>query len=301
MVAALTVAGSGHANATEAVAGRYIPGAFAIPGAGIVPPPGLYWNAATSFYHGTLGADVQVPVAGEIRAGLEATILAETFTGLWVPNVEIAPGTSLALTLSVPVQYLDAEASVGRFDVEADQVALGDIAFGPRLGWHSGPHFFSLGLNVFAPTGKWEEGALDNIGLNYWSFSPTVAYTYLDVPHGLDLSLNAGIDINTKDRDTDYYSGALAHLDAVAMKTFTERFSAGIFGSVLYQVESDEGGIADRLGGFKGRSYSVGPMVKFDFGPKEKPIAVSLSWAPEFGVENRTEGNAVYLSVAGKF
>jgi hypothetical protein len=31
-------------GATEAVAGRYIPGAFAGPGMGIVPPmPGAYW------------------------------------------------------------------------------------------------------------------------------------------------------------------------------------------------------------------------------------------------------------------
>ena len=79
------------------------------------------------------------------------------------------------------------------------------------------------------------------------------------------------------------------------------RSTAGIFGSVLYQLEDDEGGLADRLDGFKGRSYAIGPIITYEAGPKERPINIALSWAPEFGVKNRPKGNAVYLSVSGSF
>ena len=43
--AAIGMSSAGTAAATEGVAGRYIPGAYAGPGAGIVPPtPGVgYW------------------------------------------------------------------------------------------------------------------------------------------------------------------------------------------------------------------------------------------------------------------
>lgn len=306
LIAALTLfvfnpSVANYAYATEAVAGRYIPGVFAIPLGGVVPPAGVYWNADTTFYHGSLSADVAVPVAGELRAGLKATIIGETFTGLWVPNVEIAPDASLAFSLSVPVEYLDASAFLGRREVSQAQTALGDIALGSKIGWHSGAHFFSLGLNVFAPTGKWEEGALDNIGMNYWTFSPTLAYTHLDTERSLDFSVTAGIDLNTENTDTDYHSGAMAHVDALILKGFTKRFSAGLFGSILYQVEDDSGGLADRLDGFKGRSFAIGPILKYTAGPEDNPISFSLNWAPEFGVKNRPKGNAVYFSIAGKF
>lgn len=144
-------------------------------------------------------------------------------------------------------------------------------------------------------------GTVDNTGMNYWTFSPNVSYTYFDPARGLDFSVNAGIDFNTENPDTDYHSGTMTHLDALVIKHFNERFSAGIFGSVLYQLEDDEGGLADRLDGFKGRSYAIGPIITYEAGPKERPINIALSWAPEFGGKNRPKGNAVYLSVSGSF
>ena len=52
VVMALAALLPGAARATEAVAGRYVPGVFAIPVAGITPPPGVCWlqpfDAATS-------------------------------------------------------------------------------------------------------------------------------------------------------------------------------------------------------------------------------------------------------------
>ena len=136
-------------TATEAAMGRHLPGAFAAPTVGVVPPPGMYWSANTIYYKGSTGADLQVPVAA------------------------------------------------------------------------------------------WEEGALDNVGMNYWTFSPTLAFTHLDMTHGLDLSFIAGVDINTENPDTDYLSGALAHLDASLMKAFGEQFAVGILGAGVRRKEPD--------------------------------------------------------------
>lgn len=290
-----------QADATEAAAGHYIPGVFALPMGAAIPPPGLYWNVSTVYYDGSLEGDVRVPIAGEIRVGLDATIAGPTITGLWVPHSDLANGASFAVGVSIPVQYLEATARLGAREVEQSQTGLGDIAITPKIGWNSGPHFVSAGLNIFAPTGSWNEGALDNTGMNYWTFSPNVSYTYFDAARGLDFSFNAGIDFNTENPDTDYHSGTMAHLDAVLIKHFNERFAAGIVGSVLYQIEDDEGGLADRLDGFKGRSHAIGPIITYEAGPKERPINIALSWASEFDVKNRPEGNAVYLSISGVF
>ncbi|MDH2328332.1 transporter [Cereibacter sp. SYSU M97828] len=301
ILAAAALLAADQADATEAAAGRYIPGVFALPKGGAIPPPGLYWNITTAYYNGSIGANVSVPVGGEIRAGLEATIAGPTLTALWVPNGQIGDGLSFALGVSVPFQYLSAEASVGMMSTEQSQTALGDIAIAPKIGWKSGTHFFSAGVNIFMPTGSYHVGSLDNTGMNYWTVSPNVSYTYLDVARGLDFSVNAGVDINTENTDTDYQSGTLAHLDAIVIKKINDRFSAGVFGSVLYQLEDDEGGLADQLDGFKGRSYAIGPVVTYEAGPKERPINIAFSWAPEFGTKNRPKGNAVYLSISGTF
>ena len=46
----------------------------------------------------------------------------------------------------------------------------------------------------------------------------------------------------------------MAHFDASLTKNLTENFALGVFGGVLWQVQDDEGGLADRLDGFRAGS-----------------------------------------------
>jgi len=285
------------AMATEAAMGRYIPGAFAAPMAGILPPKGVYWSSNTAFYTGSAGADLQVPVAGTVRLGLEATIIGENFTVLWVPGIDIATNTHFGISLTLPVTYVDVGVTLGGLGIGQRQTALGDIMLAPTIGWSSGTTFLSASVRIYAPTGAYDVGALDNVGMNYWTFSPTLAFTHIDPERGLDFSAILGIDLNTVNRDTGYYSGALLHLDASVMKNVTEQFAVGIFGSILYQIEDDRGGNS----AFRGQSFAIGPILKYTAGSEERPIGMTLSWAPEFGTRNRTKGHGVYFGVSGKF
>jgi hypothetical protein len=289
------------AIATEAVMGRYIPGAFAAPMAGILPPEGVYWSSNTLFYTGSAGANLQVPVAGTVRLGLEATLVGENFTVLWVPGIEIAPDTQFGISVTLPVMYADVGVTLGGLRVGQSQTAIGDIMVAPTIGWHSGTTFVTASVRIYAPTGAYDVGALDNVGMNYWTFSPTLAFTHIDPERGLDFSATLGIDINTVNPDTGYYSGAMLHLDASVMKNVTEAFAVGIFGSILYQIEDDRGGNAAQSDGFRGQSFAIGPIIKYTAGSKERPINMTLSWAPEFGTKNRLRGNGVYLGISGKF
>jgi hypothetical protein len=290
------------AQATEAALGHYLTGQNAMPLAAILPPAGLYWSDVSVYYSASVGRNIDIPIAGQIRAGLKAVVVGTTFTGLWVPDVDIAPNTTLAFSLSIPVEYLWAKAQLGAREVTEANTALGDIMFAPTIGWHSGKNFLSASVRIFAPTGSYHVGALDNIGMNYWTFSPTLAYTYLDMARGLDFSVVAGLDINTRNPDTDYKSGTLFHVDASLMQYLNKKFAIGVIGAMLYQIEDDEGGLADRLDGFKGRSFAVGPIVKYTAGTEKHPINMSLSWAPEFGQKNRFKhGNGVYFSISGSF
>ena len=153
-----------------------------------------------------------------------------------------------------------------------------------------------------APTGVWEEGRIAFIGLNYWTFSPNIGFTRLIPEHGLDLSAYLGVDINTRNPDTDYYSGAMAHLDLSVTKSVTENLSFGAIAGFLYQVEDDDSAFADARNGFKGRAIAVGPLVQYKATFDEDfEVYFKLSWAHEIEVENRLKGDGVFLEVSGKF
>ncbi len=292
----------GAARATEAMMGRYTPGVFAAPAAGVVPPePGVYWLNSSMYYSGSAKKTLRAPVAGSIVTGIEGEIAATTFTALYVPNLHLGANLTLGFAASLPFEHMKAEANLGPLGSRDAGGGIGDIGFTPMLGWRSGHHFVSGSVRIFAPTGPYRKGALANIGMNYWTFSPTVAYTYLDAEEGLDISGTLGLDLNTWNNTTNYRSGAMAHLDVSAIKNVAGQFGIGLFGSVLYQVADDQGTLADRLDGFRGRSFAIGPIARYSTKIGGASVSMSANWAPEFGVKNRLEGNAFYLNLTAKF
>jgi hypothetical protein len=294
------------ADATESAAGRYIPGIYALPGAGIVPPfPGGYWGVSNAFYHGS--ATAQIPVGNnDIAFGLEATMWISALAGIYVPEWDLPGNWTYAFQMVVPMGWTEATADILAFERTDDLSGLGDIQITPLLfGWHNatGNTFFSAGLTITAPTGAYDPDEIAFVGLNYWTFSPTLGFTHIDAANGMDYSMKFGVDVNTENEATDYYSGAMAHLDIAVTKSLTEQFSAGVIAGFLYQFEDDDSTFADtRPDGFKGRSVAIGPVVKykakFDSG---REVDFSLSWATELEVKNRLEGDAVYFNISGKF
>ncbi|WP_157866040.1 SphA family protein [Mesorhizobium japonicum] len=303
---AVAFASVDEAKATEAVAGRYLPGVFAGPGAGIVPPtPGVaYWAVSNIYYHGEAGGDVPFG-NGAVAVGMTGNIWSTVLAGVYVPELHLPGNWTYAVQAAVPLGWTGAQAEVGPFGTKQNVAGLGDIAFAPLvLGWHNDAMntWLSASLTITAPTGEWKQGDLAFIGLNYWTFSPAIGFTYLIPEHGLDLSAKFGVDINTKNHDTNYYSGATAHLDLSVTKNVTESLSVGGIAGFLDQIEDDRGTFADTHDGFRGRSIAVGPLVKYKakFGESTE-VDFTLRWAHEVEVKNRMKGDAVMFDIAGKF
>jgi hypothetical protein len=294
------------AAATEGVAGRYIPGAYAGPGAGIVPPtPGVaYWAISNLYYHGEAGGNVPFG-DNEVALGLEADMWATILAGVYVPELDMPGNWTYAVQAAVPVGWTRATAEVGPFGRTEEVTGLGDITIVPLLfGWHNDAMnaWFSAQLGITAPTGEWTEGSLAFIGLNYWTFSPMVGFTYLVPEQGLDFSAKFGVDINTENPDTDYYSGAMAHLDLSVTKNLTPNFAIGAIAGFLQQIEDDDSAFANgRSDGFRGRSIAVGPMISYKAKFGETEVDFRLKWAHEVEVENRMKGDAIFFDISGKF
>jgi len=304
-LAAASVLLSDRGQATEAAAGRYIPGMYAAPGAGIVPPvPGTYWEVANVFYSGKAGG--QIPFGGDnIAFGFNADIWGTALAGLYVPKLDLPGNWTYAVAATIPVGWMGSSGTIANIRREKDVGGLGDIAITPiLLGWHNDAMntFLSASFTVTAPTGEWER-AIAFVGLNYWSFQPALGFTHLIPDHGIDVSAKLGVDINTRNDAANYYSGAMGHLDLAVTKTFANHLSIGALAGFLYQFEDDDSRFANtRSDGFKGRSIAVGALMKYEAHFSEKAIVeFALRWAHELEVKNRMKGNALFFEISGKF
>jgi hypothetical protein len=81
-------------------------------------------------------------------------------------------------------------------------------------------------------------------------------------------------------------------VDALLIKRTSSGWGFGAAGGWIEQLEDDTGPTADRLGGFRGQSLAIGPIVTYKTGKVE----FSARWLYEFDVENRLEGNPVMLT-----
>ena len=240
-----------------------------------------------------------------IAVGLIGDTFATILAGVYVPKLDLPGNWTYAVAGALPLGWSRGEAAVGPLGRTDEAAGLGDISITPLLfGWHNDAlnTFYSAGLTVTAPTGVWEQGSLAFIGLNYWTFTPTIAVTRLVPEHGLDLSANFGVDINTVNEDTDYYSGAMAHLDLSVTKNVTKNW-----GSAPSRVSSTRSGTTTAPSPMPATASKAAPSrsghssaYKAEFG-EGKEVDFSLKWAHELEVENRMKGNGVFFEATGKF
>lgn len=296
-----------NAQASEGGIGRPITGMQAASFSGLIPPtPG--WNMQLGYVHysGDFSSSREIPIGGFVSAGLEVTLDMATVTGVYVWNTGEGR-VNFASMATVPFISIDAEASAslnqfGR-TVSDSNDGLFDAFFAPVIAsYHFDEmHHASLSLYIYAPTGSYEPGRLANPSLNTWTFSPTVGYTLLALKGGLEWSTTAAMDIYTENDDTNYQNGAVFRVDSVVALRFPNGWGAGVVGGWIEQIEDDEGVIADRLGGFKGRSLGIGPQVTYARRWDGGQVEFSFRWVKEFEVKNRLKGEPLMLSAVAQF
>ena len=289
---------SGVANATEGALGRVIPGTVLQSKAGVVPnTPVLAFNLTSTYFDGKIDGSAASPVAGRIALDLETQLSVTTATlyKAW----DTGPGLwNFASSVAVPYVWnrVTANLSVGGSSFESEDTASGlfDLNVVPLIaGYHfSESSHLALSLGIWAPTGDYASDNLTNVGLNYWTFIPTIAYTELIPDQGIELTGQVAVQFNTENTDTDYESAPLLTVDALAMKTLGKGFSAGLTVSWVEQLADDSGPLADALDGFRGSSVAVGPVVSYSaLVGGQLPLDVSLRWAPIVYSKNRFDGD----------
>ncbi len=297
-------------HAEEGGTGHYMPGSMSSFMDGVPPTETfiarynfLSWNAEVS-------SNRVLPIAGLITGGADIDSVANGLTMLWRPSWgEINDCWSYAMSATVPFVDLDISANVitssGTVRRSDSISGIGDIVLMPvMLNQNFNPDFnINYRLGVYAPTGRYEVGRLANTGKNYWTLEPTVGFMYFGQKNGREASLFAGYDYNFENSDTNYKTGGQVHLDGTLAQHFPlwgGLAGVGINGYWYEQITGDSGAGAN-LGDFEARTTGIGPAISYVGKIGDMDFLAELKWLHELDVENRPEGDFVWLKFIAKF
>jgi hypothetical protein len=257
---------------------------------GAAPPPGFYVLEYGNVYRAdTLkdgsGNDVPLPVFK-----LAANVVATRF--VWSTPTMVAGGNFM-LHAIVPLVDLKVEVP----GLAQRKTGLGDITFGPALGFHHSPSLHSvLGFDFVAPAGGYDKNDLTHIGRNYWSLQPLVAVSQID-PAGFNGDFKLTFNFNQRNGDTDYRSGNEVYLDYSAGWGLGNGWVIGAGGYAMRQLENDTNAGAS-VPDSKGSAFAIGPSLKYDNG---KGWFITAKWQREMSVRNRPEGSALWIKTIVPF
>jgi hypothetical protein len=256
---------------------------------GAMPPPGLYSQFFVGHYEAQALRDNRgntLPIDFRVRANSLSPRL------IWVTEQTVF-GASLAFHAIVPLVDLKVEVD----GQSQKKKGLGDIIFGPALGFHHSEKLHTiLALDFIAPSGEYDRGDLANIGRNYWVVEPVLAVSYID-PNGLNVDAKIMYDFNLRNAATDYRSGQELHMDYAIGWGLGNGWVVGVGGYVQYQTTDDHQN-GSRIDDNKGRALAFGPSIKYT---DEKGWFLTAKWEQETEVRNRADGSAYWAKLTIPF
>jgi hypothetical protein len=311
-----------EAQAAENATGWYALGTKASM-AGFIPPPGTYFIDVNYYYSGDASGSAAVGVAlrdiGDLTLEADVTVDGKVYYNmpsvLWVAPGKVLGGNvglgaivpfgwkdvgvdlDVLATLTLPPPVGSTLQAGRRFHFDDSSTEFGDPVLNALIGWHEGNWHWNVGMLVNVPIGPWSNNSISNLSFNHWGLDTTAAVTWLDPKIGFEISVAPGFTFNWENPDTDYKTGTEFHVEWALLQHFSKKFAVGVAGFHYRQVTGDSGAGA-RLGDFKGRVTSLGPVVTYTFSLGKIPVSTQWAWMHDFDVENRLEGDAGILTVS---
>ena len=286
--------------------GRPISGASINFYAGLVPPaPGLIVGVAEQYYPGSIGG--AVPIGNfTLNLGLD---MKASFTPVSVVYIWPTPWkeVNFASVIAFPITYLEVKARVTlgplTREVKDSNSGLFDLFFTPVIAsYHiSQTDHIAFAVSFWAPTGDYDPNRLATLSTNTWTFVPALAYTKIFPAANIELSGYWALTFDTENTATNYQNGVLSDLEATAIKRFKCGAGVGLIGSWIEQLNDDTGPTAERVHGFSGRAFGVGPILTYSTKLGKHNLDFNARWVHEFENRNRVEGDLFAFGASFKF
>lgn len=188
--------------------------------------------------------------------------------------------------------------------IEADEPAFGlqDLLVQPLwLGWRWPNADLSLAYAFYAPSGRFEQGDPDNLGLGFWThqFQLGGAYYFLKRATALVMALTYEIHMNKEDVDIRPGSDlSLNYGVSQFLPAGPGLVELGVLGYSQWQVTDDEGGDA-RNPNVHDQVHAIGGQLGYAM-PKWH-LGITLKYLHEYYAEDRFRGQALTWSIGYPF
>jgi hypothetical protein len=274
---------------------------------GSQPAPGFY--SALFYLH--YGTDTIRNADGEaIGLGPEdpTSVGISAFAPMvWYVSKAKVLGANYGALIVFPFANAQIEAPAFRLERSVDS-GFGDMLIRPiDLGWHAKRADFAAGLQIYPPTGRYQQGGSDNLGKGMWSYEPFVGTTvYLDEKKSFSFAATAYWEIHGKKADSQTRVGQLLTLQGGLGKSF---LGGGlVIGGAYYaqwKVTEDQLRAFELPGGGaiaiearnKHQVFGLGPDVTLPIATRSKLYAlVNVRYLWETGARVKTEGETLAVT-----
>ena len=232
---------------------------------GSLPDPGFY---ATGFYSRYTSNKVVNRNGDRVTFSpdMPGDIGVNAFAGqLWYVSNKKILGANYSVLAVVPLANAALEVPILGLQAETG-TAFGDIYLRPvNLGWHTKRVDYTAGIGLFAPTGRYDVDAADNIGLGMWTFELFAGATvFFDEAKSWHFATTAFYETHTDKKDTEVRVGDILSLEGGFGKSFLEgALSVGVAYYAQWKISGDDFGINFQLPGGpligKHRTFAAGP------------------------------------------
>jgi hypothetical protein len=188
--------------------GQWVPGQFGL-NAGVIPDPGItYANLALNYSAGQLNNSNgnSVPgITGNYSFWVDENVV------YYVPNHKFLGGYFMPyVALNYASGELVADFTGTNLNAAGGGSGFADMYVQPlNMGWHFGKRVdFVAGYAFVAPTGRFTQGASNNVGSGYWGNNITSGTTlYITKNHATTANLTTDWEIHGQKRGTDITPG----------------------------------------------------------------------------------------------
>ena len=248
------------------------------------------------------------PALPDINVDLRLKALASVPTVFWASNFRILGGARYMVGIapnfvSADVSIFTERAGIGNPDtsivrqIDSKNSGFSDFFVAPvGLSWGWEHYDFTAMYSFYPPTGKYETGNAESIGLGFWTHQVQGrGYYYPRPDKATAVMVGLIYEMNGKIKDVDVSPGDRFTLEWGVSQYFSDRFEVAVQGGHNWQVSDDTGNDVYWDPTYHDRKSTVAGGITL--WPWKGHLAVTAKYAFDFGVRQRFKNSTLFVNL----
>jgi len=266
---------------------------------GVTPEPGFAYVNQLLIY----SRDKSKGPDGEVLGTGRNAVVMDMNTLAWVNRKKILGGARFSMTATIPIAKNSLTSDVT--GPVSGGGGLADSYYQPFiLGWNKSRFAIRAVYGFLAPTGRFRNGANDNVGSGYWTHAFSSGQTfYLTKNKATSISVFQMYEVHTTQKSTAIHPGDTLDLDYSVMQSFAlggeKRVSLGLVGYNARQTTDKTGPAitpAQSKAHYQVNALGVGSNLSLS-----AKISVGFKYFQEFADRSTFQGHSIQFSGSIKF